>query len=107
SAAIRGSFETPPAIDQSNPVKFCITTCHDFIRRDDGWNGHKIYPAMKAMEPDFVVHAGDIEYYDKPNPWAMTIPLMRFKWARIFALPSNRDFYNRTTTYFIKDDHDT
>jgi alkaline phosphatase D len=107
SAAIRGSFETPPAIDQSNPVKFCITTCHDFIRRDDGWNGHKIYPAMKAMDPDFVVHAGDIEYYDKPNPWAMTIPLMRFKWARIFSLPSNRDFYNRTTTYFIKDDHDT
>ena len=107
SAAIRGSFKTPPEESQSNPVKFCITTCHDFIRRDDRWNGHKIYPAMKTIDPDFVVHAGDIEYYDKPDPWAMTIELMRFKWARIFSLPSNRDFYNRTTTYFIKDDHDT
>ncbi len=32
---------------------------------------------------------------------------MRFKWARIFSLPVNRDFYSRTTSYFIKDDHDT
>ncbi len=62
---------------------------------------------MTKMNPDFVVHAGDIEYYDKPDPWAMTIPLMRYKWGRIFSLPSNRDFYARTTTYFIKDDHDT
>jgi alkaline phosphatase D len=62
---------------------------------------------MKAIAPDFIVHAGDIEYYDKPDPWALTVPLMRFKWGRIFGLPSNRDFYNHTTSYFIKDDHDT
>ena len=107
TAAIRGAFKTAPAESESSPVKFCITTCHDFIRRDDGPNGHKIYPAMKAIAPDFIVHAGDIEYYDKPDPWALTVPLMRFKWGRIFGLPSNRDFYNHTTSYFIKDDHDT
>ncbi|MFM8571010.1 MAG: family 16 glycoside hydrolase [Pirellula sp.] len=107
SAAIRGSFKTAPAASESRPVKFCITTCHDFIRRDDGPNGHKIYPSMKQIQPDFVVHAGDIEYYDKPAPWALTKSLMRFKWNRIFSLPSNRDFYNHTTSYFIKDDHDT
>lgn len=107
SAVIRGAFQTAPKKVDTKPIKFCITTCHDFIRRDDGMNGHKIYPAMKKIKPDFVVHAGDIEYYDKPDPWALTQSLMRFKWGRIFSLPNNRDFYNRTTSYFIKDDHDT
>ncbi|WP_186774691.1 family 16 glycoside hydrolase [Allorhodopirellula solitaria] len=107
SAVLRGSFRTAPNPTEPEDLKFCITTCHDFIRRDDGLQGHQIYPAMNQIQPDFIVHAGDIEYYDKPDPWALTKPLMRFKWGRIFSLPSNRDFYNRTTTYFIKDDHDT
>ena len=62
---------------------------------------------MQLMHPDFVVHAGDIEYYDKPKPWAWTVELMRFKWARLFSMPRNRTFYSQHTTYFIKDDHDT
>lgn len=107
SAVIRGAFRTAPKENAGKALKFCITTCHDFIRRDDGMKGHKIYPAMNKIAPDFIVHAGDIEYYDKPDPWALTKRLMRFKWGRIFSLPNNRDFYNRTTTYFIKDDHDT
>ena len=107
SAVVRGKFRTAPAANQTEPIGFCITTCHDFIRRDDGLAGHKIYRSMSELVPDFVVHAGDIEYYDQPDPWAWTIELMRFKWARIFSLPSNRDFYLNTTSYFIKDDHDT
>ena len=107
TAVIRGRFETAPAVDAKKNLTFCMTTCHDFIRRDDGLQGHKIYPAMTKIDPDFVVHAGDIEYYDKPSPWAMTLELMRFKWGRIFALPSNRKFYQNTTSYFLKDDHDT
>ncbi len=107
TAVLRGSFRTPPAPKQREDIKFCMTTCHDFIRRDDDNRGHKIYPAMMAMKPDFIVHAGDIEYYDQPDPWAMTIPLMRFKWQRLFALPNNRKCYANTTTYFLKDDHDT
>ncbi len=107
TAVVRGSFRTAPAMTESPDLKFCMTTCHDFERRDDGLKGHKIYPAMTAINPDFVVHAGDIEYYDKPHPWAWTVELMRFKWARIFSLPRNREFYANRTTYFIKDDHDT
>jgi len=107
AAVARGAFRTAPGADEPASLRFCITTCHDFVRRDDGLRGHRIYPAMEALAPDFVVHAGDIEYYDKPDPWALTIDLMRFKWGRIFALPSNREFYARTTSYFIKDDHDT
>ncbi|NND95959.1 MAG: DUF1080 domain-containing protein [Pirellulaceae bacterium] len=107
TAVVRGAFRTAPKPNDKKDLTFCITTCHDFIRRDDGMKGHKIYPSMAKLNPTFVVHAGDIEYYDKPDPWALTIDLMRFKWQRIFALPSNRDFYNRTTSYFLKDDHDT
>ena len=107
TATVDGSFRTAPAQQQAKDVTFCFTTCHDFIRRDDGMLGHKIYPSMTSLSPEFVVHAGDIEYYDKTQPWAMTKELMRFKWARIFALPNYRQFYNTTSTYFLKDDHDT
>ncbi|MBX3423291.1 MAG: DUF1080 domain-containing protein [Pirellulaceae bacterium] len=107
TAVLRGRFQTAPSPTQPRPVTFCMTTCHDYVRRDDGDLGHKIYPAMTRLEPNFVVHAGDIEYYDMPDPWAWTIDLMRFKWARLFALPNNRQFYNRHTAYFMKDDHDT
>ena len=62
---------------------------------------------MEKINPSFLVHAGDIEYYDKPDPWALTVELMRFKWGRIFALPDNRSFYKSHTAYFLKDDHDT
>lgn len=107
TAVLRGAFETAPAAKKPSPVTFCMTTCHDFERRDDGEIGHKIYPAMTEISPNFVVHAGDIEYYDKPHPWAWTKELMRFKWSRIFSMPRNREFYANTSTYFIKDDHDT
>lgn len=107
AAVTCGTFRTAPRADEAAALVFCVTTCHDYGRRDDGPRGHRIYPAMAALGPAFVVHAGDIEYYDKPDPWAFTLPLMRFKWGRLFALPSNRDFYAHTTSYFLKDDHDT
>jgi alkaline phosphatase D len=107
TASRTGSFKTAPAAVESADVRFCVTTCHDFLRRDDGEKGHKIYPSMTAFDPDFVVHAGDIEYYDKPQPWAWTKELMRFKWSRIFSMPRNRAFYETHSSYFIKDDHDT
>ncbi|MDZ4851442.1 MAG: family 16 glycoside hydrolase [Pirellulaceae bacterium] len=107
TAVVRGSFQTAPRADKPADVSFCVTTCHDFVRRDDGENGHKIYVPLAQLGPNFIVHAGDIEYYDLKRPWGWTKDLMRFKWARLFSLPRNRDFYANTTTYFIKDDHDT
>jgi alkaline phosphatase D len=106
SSSITGSFRTPPDTGSSAELNFCIVTCHDYPRRDDSINGHKIYKAMLQPFPDFLVHTGDVEYYDKPGPFALTEELMRFKWDRIFALPYQRDFYKQVTTYFMKDDHD-
>ncbi len=106
SDSTKGAFLTPPAADVRKELNFCIVTCHDYPRRDDPKNGHKIYHAMLSLYPDFYVHTGDVEYYDKPGPFAMTEELMRFKWDRLFALPYQRDFYSLFTTYFMKDDHD-
>ena len=106
SDSIFGQFLFPA--DQKTPknVKFCVVSCHDYNRRDNLENGHKIYPSMSELKPDFYVHTGDIEYMDKPFPYAMTEELMRFKWNRLFSLPFQRSFYNDHTSYFMKDDHD-
>lgn len=105
SDVIEGGFCTPPLPETVAPIEFCVVTCHDYPRIDST-AGHKIYNAMSEIKPDFYVHTGDIEYYDKPDPWAMTEELMRFKWDRLFALPLQRNFWNHHTTYFQKDDHD-
>ena len=105
SDEIEGAFQTPPVADQQSDIDFCIVTCHDYIRKDST-AGHKIYEAMSKLAPDFYVHTGDIEYYDKAEPFAMTEALMRFKWDRLFALPLQREFWTQTTSYFMKDDHD-
>lgn len=100
-----GSFTTAPAEQTARPLNFSIVSCHDYDRKDTT-DGHKIYAAMMNDELDFYIHTGDIEYYDKPNPYAFTEELMRFKWDRLFALPLQREFYAKTTSYFMKDDHD-
>ena len=106
TSTVSGSFRTPPDAGSEDKINFCIVTCHDYPRRDDPINGHKIYKSMLQPFPDFLVHTGDIEYYDKPGPFALSEELIRFKWDRIFALPNQRDFYKQVTTYFMKDDHD-
>ncbi len=106
SDTIYGEFKTPPEENITKDINFCVVTCHDYIRRDDSLGGHKIYPSMILNSPDFFVHTGDIEYYDKPDPYALTEDLMRLKWDRLFALPFQRDFYSKVTSYFMKDDHD-
>lgn len=106
SDSIFGQFLLPIDQNTSKNIKFCVVSCHDYNRRDDMENGHKIYPSMTKLKPDFYVHTGDIEYMDKPFPYAMTEELMRFKWNRLFALPFQRSFYNNHTSYFMKDDHD-
>lgn len=101
-----GSFQTAPLREIEVPIKFSVVTGHDYNRRDNDEMGHQIYHSMMQEDLDFYIHTGDIEYYDKPNPWAMTEPLMYFKWDRLFALPFQRTFYNQITSYFMKDDHD-
>ncbi len=107
SSRVQGTFRTAPAIDSAPSVTFVVVTGQAFWRRDDDKNGHKIYPVMAKLDPNFFVHTGDILYYDKAEPWAITRALARHKWHRIYALPFQRDFHNRVASYFLRDDHDT
>lgn len=107
SCVVNGKFRTAPDADVAERITFSVVTGQDYPRRDDSANGHKIYSEMQKLDLDFFVHTGDIEYYDKPGPYADTVALARFKWNRIFSLPFQRSFHNRTASYFIKDDHDT
>lgn len=107
SATCQGGFGSAPMPADTAPVRFVVVTCHDFPRRDDGERGHRIYPAIARLDPRFLVHTGDIEYYDKPGPFAMSAELARFKWNRLYALGNQRDFHRKFASYFMKDDHDT
>ncbi len=106
-STLEGRFVTAPSPDVAAPVRFVAVTCHDFPRRDDGDRGHLIYPAMTKLNPHFLVHAGDIEYYDKPGPFAKSAELARYKWNRLYSLANQRDFHFKHASYFLKDDHDT
>lgn len=107
SVKCEGGFKTAPLPTDASAVSFVAVTCHDFPRRDDGGRGHRIYPAMERLDPHFLVHAGDIEYYDKPGPWAMSAELARYKWNRLYSLGNQRGFHRKFASYFMKDDHET
>jgi alkaline phosphatase D len=62
---------------------------------------------MLNLDPDFFIHTGDIEYYDKAMPWATNRELARFKWNRLYGLPHLAHFHTQVASYFMKDDHDT
>jgi alkaline phosphatase D len=105
-ASVDGAFRTAPMATAARPVTFGVITCGDYPRRDDPAKGHRVYDTLHRMRLDFVVHTGDVEYYDKPDPWATSPELARVKWNRLFALPFQRTFHNYTAAYFTNDDHD-
>ncbi|MCX5643998.1 MAG: alkaline phosphatase D family protein [Phycisphaerae bacterium] len=107
TCTLAGGFETAPSATTAARVAFVVVTCQEYPLRDDPENGHRIYPLMQKLEPDFFVHTGDIEYYDRPLPYAKSQELARFKWNRIFAMPFQRQFHQNVSSYFMKDDHDT
>ncbi|MFC4992122.1 alkaline phosphatase D family protein [Rubritalea tangerina] len=100
-----GSFLTAPSSVSTDPLTFCVTTCQGFHRRDTP-DGHMIYQSMLELKPSFLAHTGDVLYYDKPQPFAKTIPLARYKWNRIYALPHLKNFHRQVSCYYQKDDHD-
>ena len=108
AVSLEGRFRTAPDAGDAEEINFVVVTCGDYPRRDDAENGHVIYDTMlKKAKPHFFVHTGDIEYYDKPDPYALSPALARYKMNRLFAMPYIRSFHNEVSSYFMKDDHDT
>lgn len=108
AVSIDGRFKTAPLANDAQDVEFVVVTCGDYPRRDNEEMGHEIYKTMlKEIDPHFFVHTGDIEYFDRPDPYALSKELARYKMNRLFSMPYIRDFHNNVSSYFIKDDHDT
>jgi len=103
---LEGEFRSCPAPDQRPPVTFCVMTCQQYEHADRP-DGFAIYPAMAALHPDFFVNTGDAVYYDHGPVIALTPALARYHWARMYGLPTLRDFHRNVTSFFMKDDHDT
>lgn len=102
---LSGGFKSSPRPDQRQPVSFCVMTCQQYEHQDRP-DGLAIYPAMAALRPDFFVNSGDAVYYDHGPVIALTPALARYHWARMYALPTLRDFHRNVTSFFMKDDHD-
>ncbi len=101
---VKGSFKTAFPANQSAPVHFMVTTCHEYNDQDDPEGGFRIYPQMLSLKPDFMVHTGDVLYYDQ---LAKDVPLAHWHWQRMFGLQNCKKFYRQVPCYFMKDDHDT
>lgn len=101
-----GKFHTAPAHDSPTSLRFCVMTCQGYQDRDHS-DGHPIYPSMLALDPRFIVMTGDLVYYDSNPPRAVSPALARLHWERMFSLPRLVEAMRSTSTYWLKDDHDT
>ncbi len=100
-----GQFSTAATASEIKSIHFMVTTCHEYDDQDDpDGGGFKIYKHMQLQQPDFLVHTGDVVYYDQK---AKTLALAYWHWQRMFGLANCIDFYRQVPCYFMKDDHDT
>lgn len=102
----KGKFQTAPAAQSAENLRFCLMTCQGYPDRGHP-DGHDIYPAMQALNPHFACLTGDLVYYDNDMPRAYTKRLARYHWERMFSLPRLVEFNRNVGTYWLKDDHDT
>jgi alkaline phosphatase D len=105
TSVVSGGFTTAPAAAASRPVSFCVMSCQQYEDQDRP-DGLAIYPSMLALRPDFFVNTGDVVYYDHGPVHAVNAGLARYHWARMFSLPTLRNFHRQVGSYFMKDDHD-
>jgi len=116
------SFKTLPAPDAEAPVKFVIGNCMNYAFFQSGPKGtgegaapaadRKLgYPSMEAirkLQPDFFIGAGDNVYYDHPKAAsATTQAAMRRKWHEQFVQPRLVALFGEVPAYWMKDDHDS
>jgi alkaline phosphatase D len=104
-APLRGSFRTAPRPDADEAVLFTVITGQAYKDLDDP-AGFRIYDAMAALKPAFLVPTGDTVYYDNDPPLAATKELARLHWQRMYSLPRHVAFHLATPGYWEKDDHD-
>ena len=101
-----GGFVTAPLPTANTAATFAVMSCQQYEDRDRP-DGFAIYPSMLKLQPDFFVNTGDAVYYDHGPVHAVNVDLARYHWARMYGLPTLRDFHRQVASFFMKDDHDT
>lgn len=106
---VSSRFKTAPSANQVCDVNAVVVTCQGHETTDDPRSGHWVYSDMLRRKPDFLIHTGDVVYYDKgkAHPYSTTVAAARQRWNRMFSYTWNREFYTQVPSYFMKDDHDT
>jgi alkaline phosphatase D len=105
SARDAGRFRTPADADTWQDVRFSVITGQAYWDLDHR-EGFHIYPAMQALNLDFIVPTGDTVYLDNEAPRARTVELARYHWHRMYSLPRHIEFHRHVPGYWEKDDHD-
>ncbi|MCE2863977.1 MAG: alkaline phosphatase D family protein [Opitutaceae bacterium] len=106
TTSLPGGFVTAPSLQADAPARFAVMSCQQYEDQDRP-DGLAIYPAMQRGAPDFMINTGDVLYYDHGPVHALNQELARYHWARMYALPTLRDFHRETGAFFMRDDHDT
>lgn len=110
-------FRTLPALDQSAPLHFVLTSCLNYaFFQDPGKSklsaeekilGYTALDPIAKLNPDFLIINGDCVYYDHPyNTRAKTLTEMRDKWHEQYVMPRFVSLFEKTPVYWNKDDHD-
>ncbi|MEY4090304.1 MAG: hypothetical protein RJB55_2575, partial [Verrucomicrobiota bacterium] len=106
TSSLPGEFVTAPAAQAAASARFAVMSCQQYEDQDRP-DGLAIYPAMQRGGADFMINTGDVLYYDHGPVHALNETLARYHWARMYALPTLRDFHRATGAFFMRDDHDT
>jgi alkaline phosphatase D len=106
TTTLTGGFTTAPAADAPATIRMAVVTCQAIRSVESPTKGHFTYKVLDQIRPDLFVHTGDIVYYDK-EPLCHDAAAARCKWNRMYAYEWQRAFHLNTTSYFMKDDHDT
>jgi len=107
SAWVNGRFRTPRA----DHVRFAWSgdTCGQGFGINPSWGGLQSYAGLRATEPDFFLHSGDMIYADSPIPAEFTLPDGRV-WKnltnpRIARVAQELDDFRARFAYNLEDTH--
>jgi alkaline phosphatase D len=102
-----GRFRTP----RRDHVRFAWSgdTCGQGFGINPGWGGLRAYAGLRAVEPDFFLHSGDLIYADNPILPEVTLADGRV-WKnvsnpRVARVAEELDDFRARFAYNLEDDH--
>lgn len=109
SAPASGRFRTPPAAGASWRFAWTGDVCGQGWGRNPDFGGLTLFRAMRAQEPAFFLHSGDLIYGDNPILPSVTLPDGRV-WRNVSdeimaRVAEDVGDFRRRFAYNLEDDH--